>query len=263
MTDEGIVDVLTGNVTVTVYDANDKPVKNALVSLIDENDNRISGLSNRLGECLIENVIYDTYTVLVTRTGYESCTDTIIVDDETITETFTLTHSPVDPNQIEVDLDETYTFTIRERLTPEFSMSTEISNWLKTNLESLKDDYNKSLFGKVNLGYSEESLRTFGKKPVCDVYIDTVEYNTDFDYEVPVKVNTFVLFYFKGANSPVYSKACELHDLLMQEFLSNKEWRESNVVRHTTVTNSEIRIQPINKKWGVMGAFELSHELYY
>ena len=260
MTDE--IEVYTGNVTLTVYDANDKPVKNSRVSLSLNDTVLFEGYTDRIGECLIEDVTYDTYDLSVSHTGYVTVEDTLTVDDSTITDTITLTHLPVDPNQVEVDLDELYTFTISGRVQPEYSMSTQISNWLQTNLSSLKDDYNTSLFGKVNLGFSEESLRTFGKKPVCDIYIDNIVYSTDFDRQEPVKVNTMVLFYFKGANSPVYSKACQLHDLLMQEFLTNEEWRRSDIVRATSITNSEIRIQPLNKKWGVIGAFQLSHDLY-
>ena len=232
------------------------------VALINSNVDSYVGFSDRLGECLISDVIYGEYNVIVTRTGYETIETTITVDDPNITDTITLTHQPVDPDQIEVDLDETYTFTITERVKPEYSMSNQISNWLQSNLSALKDDYNTGLFGKVNLGFSEDSLRTFGKKPVCDIYIDNIEYTTDFDNQEPVKVNSMVLFYFKGANSPVYVKACQVHDLLMQEFLTNPEWKRSSIVRDTHITNSEIRIQPLNKKWGVIGAFQLSHDLY-
>ena len=260
MTDE--IEVYTGNVTLTIYDSDDKPVRNSRVSLSKNNEVLFEEYSDRLGECLIEDVTYDTYTLKVSHTGYVTVEDTLTVDDATITDTITLTHQPVDPNVTEVDLDEIYTFTITGQVQPEYSMSTQISNWLQTNLSSLTDDYNTSLFGKVNLGFSDESLRTFGKKPVCDVYIDNIAYSTDFDAQVPFKVNTMVLYYFKGANTPVYSKACQLHDLLMQEFLTNEEWQRSTLVRSTSITNSEIRIQPLGKKWGVIGAFQLSHDLY-
>ena len=262
MTDDIEVEVLTGNVTLTIYDTSDKPIKNARVALINSNTDSYVGFSDWLGECLITDVIYGEYNVIVTRTGYEPQETTITLDEQTLTETITLTHQPIDPNQVEVDLDETYTFTLREQVNPEYAMSAQISNWLKTNLESLKDDLNHSVFGRVNLGFSDESLRTFGKKPVCDVYIDNIEYTTDFDNQAPEKVNSFVLFYLKGVNSSTYTKACELHDLLMQEFLTNEEWKRCSVVRGTSVTNSELRIQPLNKKWGVIGAFQLSHYLY-
>lgn len=156
-----------------------------------------------------------------------------------------------------------YEFTIRERLTPDYGMAYQIIEWLQTNLSSLKDDYNKVIFGKVNTGFNENLLKTFGKKPVCDVYIKNVEYTGDFDNHIPTKLHSIVLFYMKGANNKTYVKACELHDLLMQEFISNHSFRElDNVVQDTYIDNSEIRIQTLRGGMGVMGAFELTHTLY-
>ena len=262
MSDDDI-EVLTGNVNVTIYGSNDKPVKNAQVSLIKNNTIISSGLTDRLGECLIENITYDTYTVLVTRTGYEPYTTTITVDSETITLTITLNPTPTNPLEVEVDLDQVYTFTITEQVDREYGFAHDIITWLQTNMMSLVDDYGEPIFGKVNLGFSEESLRTFGKKPVCDVYINGVEYTGTFDNHFPSQVNTIILFYFKGANSPIYLKASELHDLVMQRFINDEGFqRLDNVVKDTYITNSELRIQPIQKKWGVMGAFELTHHLY-
>lgn len=168
-----------------------------------------------------------------------------------------------DDDIIEVDMDETYTFTITERTCQDYTMSSAISAWLKDNLESLVDDYNHPIFGKVNNGFNEEVLKTFGKKPVCDVYINRVQYDGNFDYHIPQTVNTIVLFYLKGANNHSYTKACELHDYIMQEFIENESFRRlPNVVKDTYIINSELRIQPLKKKWGVIGAFELSHTLY-
>ena len=164
---------------------------------------------------------------------------------------------------IEVPMDETYTFHISERTIPEYTISTAISQWLVSNLESLVDDYNHVIFSKVNCGFNENTLKTFGKKPTCDVYINSVEYNTDFDYSAPEAVNTIILFYMKGANNNAYMQCCALHDYIMQEFLENESFRRlDGVVRDTYITNSELMNQPFNKKWGVMGAFELSHKLY-
>ena len=257
------VEVLTGNVTVTVYDTNENPLKRALVALINDDDTRLIGTTNNNGECLFEDVTYDTYTLFIKKANYESHTSELTVDAETITEEVTLTHQPIDPNFVEVDMDERYTFTITEQLSHDYGFSHEVITWLQSNMASIVDDYDKPIFGKVNLGFSEESLRTFGKKPVCDVYLNGVEYTGEFDNHYPSKVKTIVLFYLKGANSPVYLKATELHDLIMQKFLTDPTFqRLDNVVRETYLSNSEIRIQPIQKKWGVMGAFELTHHLY-
>ena len=67
----------------------------------------------------------------------------------------------------------------------------------------------------------------------------------------------------KGANDVAYLKTTELHDLLMQMFLTNEDWKIcSGVVRDTVITNSQLMSQPSSKKWGAMGAFQLKHYLY-
>ena len=49
----------------------------------------------------------------------------------------------------------------------------------------------------------------------------------------------------------------------MQKFITEEGFKHlSNVVRDTRVTNSEIRNQNIRGGYGVMGAFELTHDLY-
>ena len=178
----------------------------------------------------------------------ETMADTdVIVEDETV-ET---TETPV------------YTFTITGKLDPDYSMAYSILTWLQGNLEGLKDDYLKPIFGKVNTGFNEDILRTFGKRPVCDVYISSVEYEGSFDNHIPTKVHSIVLFYFKGANNTTYLKATELHDLLMQEFITNNEFKHlDDTVKDTYIMNSEIRNQNIRGGYGVMGAFELTHDLY-
>ena len=267
MTEEEITEeepTPTGRVQVSIKEAvTYHKIKNARFQLLQDNIVIYEKYSAYDGGLIFDEVEYGAYNVRVTRTGYEDYTNTLTLSSGNVMLPIFMTPLPSNPDQTEVDLDEVYTFTIAERTKPEYSMSSQISNWLKTNLETLKDDTNHTIFGKVNLGFSDESLRTFGKKPVCDVYIDNIVYDTDFDNQSPVTVNTMVLFYFKGANTPVYGKACELHDLLMQEFLTNTDWQRSSIVRETRIINSEIRIQPLNKKWGVIGAFQLSHELYY
>ena len=95
------------------------------------------------------------------------------------------------------------------------------------------------------------------------MYIGNVEYNKDFDRQIPIKVHSFVIFYMKGANNPTYIKATEIHDLIMQEFLTNDSFNElDNVVSNTYVDNSTINIRTIRGGYGVMGTFELTHDLY-
>ena len=259
MTDEEPI-IEYGTVTITVTDTDDNPIKNALVVL--GSIGRVT--TDRSGECTIEDVPYGEYSLVVGHTGYETEIDTITVDDATIDLTVTLTKLPDDPDVVEVDLDERYQFTISERVTPEYGVSTQVLEWLHDNLASLVDDYNTALFGKVNYGFNDNTIKTFGKRPVCDVYIDKVEYSGDFDGHIPIKVHTIVIFYMKGANNTTYLKASELHDLLMQEFLTNKSFKRlTDIVQDTIIKDSGLRNQSIRGGYGVLGSFELSHDLYY
>ena len=177
--------------------------------------------------------------------------DTLVETDVVIDDTITETETPV------------YTFTITEKVQPNYGMTHSIIEWLQENMESLVDDHNKAIFGKVNTGFNDSNIKTFGKSPVCDVYIDRVEYETNLDSCIPIKVHTIIIFYMKGANNPTYLKATNLHDLIMQEFLVNDTFKLlDNVVRDTYITNSEIRNQAIRGGYGVMGTFELTHDLY-
>ena len=259
MTDEEPI-IEYGTVTITVTDTDDNPIKNALVVL--GSVGRVT--TTRNGECTIEDVPYGEYSLVVSHTGYETEIDTVTVDDATIDLSVTLTKLPDDPNTIEVDLDDRYTFTISEHVTQEYGVSTQVLEWLHDNLASLVDDYNTALFGKVNYGFNDNTIKTFGKRPVCDVYIDKVEYSGDFDGHIPIKVHTIVIFYMKGANNTTYLKASELHDLLMQEFLTNKSFKRlTDIVQDTIIKDSGLRNQSIRGGYGVLGSFELSHDLYY
>lgn len=261
MTDENEPVIEYGTVEATITDGTN-PIKNVKI-VLTTNQNTYSCKTNKDGECTIEEVAYDDYNVKLTHTGYVPEETTLTVDDETVTFEATLSHEDPNPDIVEVDLDETYTFNITERTIPYYSISAAISEWLVSNLASLTDDNDNIIFSKVNTGFNENTLKTFGKKPVCDVYIDSIEYDTDFDCSAPKKVKTIVLFYMKGANNNAYLQCCALHDYIMQEFIENETFRRlEDVVLDTYITNSELMSQPINKKWGVMGAFELSHTLY-
>ena len=167
---------------------------------------------------------------------------------------------------IEINPDATFQFCVSDQTQPSFKVSVAVSEWLVNNLSNLKDDKDKIIFNKVSNGFNQNKLKTFSGHPTCDVYINSIDYSTDFDYCQPVNVNTIVLFYFKGANNKAYMKACELHDYIMQEFITNDSWKtltvkDKRIVQDTVITNSQLMMQPIQKNWGVMGAFELSHKL--
>ena len=257
-------EVLTGDVTITIVDTSNNPVKNCRCALYKNTAKSYEGFTNSLGECLIEDVKYDTFTLAVTRTGYEFSQSSLTVDDETVEEEITLTHLPLDPNFVEVDLDEHYIFQVSESTSnPDYRMAKSVSEWIHDNLEALKDDNDVTIFNKISYGYDSEKLKTFGKKPTADIYIDRVEYDGTLEDWTPRSVHTILIFYMKGANDVAYLKTAELHDLLMQKFLTDDNWKQlTGVVRDTIITNSQLMTQPANKKWGCMGVFELSHYLY-
>jgi hypothetical protein len=163
----------------------------------------------------------------------------------------------------EIIIDEEYEFQVEQATIPDYRMCGQISQWIYNNLKNLTDDDDHKLFNKVNYGFNEESLNTFGKKSVADVYVDSIDYDSDLQYSRPVSAHSIIIFYVKGSIDVSYMKTCQVHDYIMQQFIENDDWKElTGVVRNTVVTNSQVMNQPIQKKWGVMGAFELRHDLY-
>ena len=166
-------------------------------------------------------------------------------------------------NDVEVPLDIHYELHIKEKIRTEHTLTQTIIEWLLTNLTSLKDNHDKPVFSKVNYGFNEGNLKSFGSRPVCDVYIDNVEYDNNFDQSLPNRVKTIIIFYFKGANNNSYLEACKLHDYLMQEFMENTDWKQlTGFVSDTLITGSRVINQSIRKSWGVIGALELTHKIY-
>ena len=174
-------------------------------------------------------------------------TDIVLTDNETVA----TIETPV------------YEFTVTGQTHPDYQCCSAIVQWIQTNLESLRDDYNKALLSKVNLGYNSDAIKGFGKKPVADVYIDTLSYESDFDNNKPDNVHSFIICYLKGNMNNAYLKACELTDYLIQQFEESEAFRElEDIVRYTRVANVELQIIPNGKTYGVLCAFELEHELY-
>ena len=73
-----------------------------------------------------------------------------------------------------------YTFHITEKLKPDFRFTVAVQEWLCNNLQELTDDDDNVIFSKVNKGYNENTLKTFGAKPTyVDKYIAcAVSYTT-------------------------------------------------------------------------------------
>jgi hypothetical protein len=173
-----------------------------------------------------------------------------------------------------VEVDAEYTFNLEDETNSNYKVSKRIVEWLKTNMEGLTDSNKNLIFSKVNYGYNENTIKGFGKKPVCDVYIHNYNYTTDFTHNIPVSVNSFIICYLKGNMNNAYLKACELTDYLIQEFNDNESFRRltltnvidqetviTNIVRDTFIRNVELQVIPGSKTYGVLCAFELEHEL--
>ena len=162
-----------------------------------------------------------------------------------------------------MELDIEYEFDLEKKTLYDYRCTKDIAEWLKDNMESLTDDKGKSIFGKVNYGYNENTIKGFGNKPVCDVYINNIGYFNDLDSNNPSNITSFIICYLKGNMNNAYLKTCELADYLIQEFNETNSFRElSNIVRDTFIRNVELQIIPGAKTYGVLCAFELEHELY-
>ena len=171
---------------------------------------------------------------------------------------------------INMDVDIEYEFDLTPETSTDYQCSTRIIEWLKSNMENLTDAKNQKVFSKVNLGYNEDSIKGFGKKPVCDVYIHSISYDSDLTHNVPDNVTTFIICYLKGNMNKTYLKATELTDYLIQEFNDNGSFRRLtiteddvvlNIVRDTFIRDVQFQIIPSGKTYGLICAFELEHEL--
>ena len=155
-----------------------------------------------------------------------------------------------------------YDFEVQDTVLPEYKVCHTVLEWLRGNLNSLTDDDNKRIFNKVNLGYNESSLKGLGKRPVADIYLNNVDYRDYLDYNLPNNLNTVLIVSLKGNANKTYSKALELHDYILQEFIENTSWRElESIVKETHISNSQVQINQNSKVWSNLIIFELNHVL--
>ncbi len=168
-----------------------------------------------------------------------------------------------------MDVDIEYEFDLEPITNTDYKVSKHIMEWLKHNMEEIEDKNGRKLFSKVNYGYNQDTIKGFGKKPVCDVYINNISYGSDFTHNIPDNITTYIICYMKGNMNTAYLKACELTDYLVQEFNDNEEFRRLtltdngivNIVRDTFIRDVRLQIIPSGKTYGVLCAFELEHEL--
>lgn len=159
----------------------------------------------------------------------------------------------------EMELEIEYEFELSPLIDADYKITSLIAAWLKENMESLKDAKGNIIFSKVNYGYDEDILKSFGKKPVCNVYISHVEFTSDLLLNKPFTVTSYIVCYLKGKINKTYELACDLGDYLIQEFMSNDDFRKCNVVANTTVEDFRVELVPVNHRYGVICALELQH----
>ena len=160
-----------------------------------------------------------------------------------------------------MDVDIEYEFDLESETSVDYRCSKLIIEWLKQNMESLTDSKGSKLFSKVNYGYNEDTLKGFGKKPVCDVYINSIGLSTDMTLNQPATVTSFIICYLKGNMNNAYIKACELVDYIIQEFMTNPDFRENSIIYETEIKDIQITIAQNSKTYGVICAFELEHKI--
>ena len=175
---------------------------------------------------------------------------------------------------MDVNIEAEYEFALTPITNDNYKVNKHIAEWLHTNMENITDANKNKLFSKVNYGYNEDTIKGFGKKPVCDVYINNLQYDSDLTHNIPDKVTSFIICYLKGNMNNAYLKACELTDYLVQEFNDNESFRRltltstvnnetviRNIVSDTFIRDVQLQIIPSGKTYGVLCAFELEHTL--
>ena len=162
---------------------------------------------------------------------------------------------------MEIEIDEEYELVLSPKIEEDYKISSNIAEWLEENMTNITDVNDELIFSKVNFGYDEEILKSFGKKPVCNVYIDQIAFTSDLLINKPTSVTSFIVCYLKGKINKTYTRACDLTDYLIQEFMSNDDFRRNDIVSNTTVEDVRITLVPVHKRYGVVCALELKHHL--
>lgn len=162
---------------------------------------------------------------------------------------------------MDYEVDEIYEFDLAPLITGDYRILAELATWLKDNMESITDSKGNTLFGKVNYGYDEQIIKSFAKKPICNIYVGDVDFTTEFQNNFPDSVTSYIVVYLKGKINKTYELACDIGDYLIQEFMSNPEFRSSRIVNTTSVNDFRLKLIPNAHDYGVICALELQHKL--
>lgn len=162
-----------------------------------------------------------------------------------------------------LEVDETYTYPLAESIIPDYKFTYQLTSWLKSNLESLADDDGNTIFAKVNIGFGEDNVKSFGNRATCDVHINTVEFEDDFGNSRIDIINSIIVFKIKGNQETAMIESTKILDYLIQEFITNSEFKTlTDYVQDTRLTNAGLREQSNKSNWYVLGVLELQHHLF-
>ena len=162
-----------------------------------------------------------------------------------------------------LELEEVYSYPLAESCIADYKYTYQLTSWLKSNLESLTDDDNNQIFAKVNIGFGEDNVKSFGNRATCDVHINTVEFEDDLGNSRIDIINSIIVFKVKGNQESAMIESTKILDYLIQEFITNDSFKTlDGYVQDTRLTNAGLREQPNKSGWYVLGVLELQHHLF-
>lgn len=160
-------------------------------------------------------------------------------------------------------MEEVYHVKLSESCKGDYGYTYALTSWLKTNLESLTDDDDNPIFAKVNIGFGEDNVKSFGNGATCDVHINNIDFEDDFDTCRIDIINSIIVFKIKGNQETAMLEATKILDYLIQEFITNDSFKTlDGYVHDTRLTNAGLREQPNKSNWYVLGVLELQHHLF-
>lgn len=164
---------------------------------------------------------------------------------------------------VNLELDEVFTLKLSKKCIPDYKITYALTSWLKSNLESLTDDDDNKIFAKVNIGFAEDNVKSFGNRATCDVHVNTVNFEDDFESSRIEKIDSIIVFKIKGNQETAMIEATKILDYLIQEFITNDSFKTlSKYVHDTRLTNAGLREQPNKSGWYVLGVLELEHHIF-
>lgn len=164
---------------------------------------------------------------------------------------------------VDLEMDEVFSLKLTKKIIPDYKFTYELTSWLKSNLESLTDDEDNKIFAKVNIGFAEDNVKSFGNRATCDVHINTVNFEDDFESSRIDKIDSIIVFKIKGNQETAMIEATKILDYLIQEFITNDSFKTlSKYVKDTRLTNAGLREQPNKSGWYVLGVLELEHHIF-